>query len=236
MSHRRIAVFAAIFALCIYVAAQSSAADNGKWKSLFDGKTLNGWTSVDMSFWSVQDGAITGETTKEHNPKKLLFIVGKEEAGDFEMRFKYRLFGPKANSGMQFRSKAFENGEVHGYQADMANDGPYTGGIWDEFGTRNSLATPGEKTEFDATGHKTAVRFAEKADILKSIDQSKWNEYRIIAEGAHVVLKINGKVTAEMTDRDPAKAAASGIFAMAVIPGEPMKAQFKDIQIRRVHP
>ena len=39
---------------------------------------------------------------------------------DFELRFKFRLFGPKANSGMQFRSQVKERGLVHGYQADMA--------------------------------------------------------------------------------------------------------------------
>ncbi|MEA3364982.1 MAG: hypothetical protein U9Q79_05015, partial [Candidatus Hydrogenedentes bacterium] len=28
---------------------------------LFDGKTLNGWKAADMSFWSVEDGAITAK-------------------------------------------------------------------------------------------------------------------------------------------------------------------------------
>ena len=31
---------------------------------LFDGKTLDGWDG-DPKFWSVEDGAITGRTTKE---------------------------------------------------------------------------------------------------------------------------------------------------------------------------
>lgn len=206
----------------------------GRWAPLFDGKTLKGWSSLDMSFWSVQDGAITGETTREHNPKKLLFIVGDTQADDFEMTFKYRLIGPQANSGMQFRSQSLENGEVHGYQADMANSGPYTGGIWEEFGTRNSLAACGEKTEFDEKGKKTVTRFAEAADILKKIDNGKWNEYQILAQGPHVQLRINGKLTADLTDHEEGKALTSGIFAMAVIPGEPMKAQFKDIKIRRL--
>ena len=30
---------------------------------MFDGKTLNGW-DADPKFWSVEDGAITGRTTK----------------------------------------------------------------------------------------------------------------------------------------------------------------------------
>ena len=30
------------------------------WTLLFDGKTLAGWNAADMSYWSVEDGAITG--------------------------------------------------------------------------------------------------------------------------------------------------------------------------------
>jgi hypothetical protein len=224
----------ALLLLPLLLISSASSDDLGKWVSIFDGKTLAGWSSLDMSFWSVRDGAITGETTREHNPKQLLFIVSDVKADDFELRFKYRLIGPQANSGMQFRSKYLENGEVHGYQADMANNGPYTGGIWDEFGTRNSLAACGEKTEIGEQGKKTVSRFAEAADLLKRVDHRKWNEYRIIAQGPHVVLKINGKVTADLTDREAGKALSSGIFAMAVVPGEPMTAQFKDIQIKRL--
>ena len=44
-----------------------TAADDG-YVSLFDGKTLKGWDG-NPDFWSVRDGAITGQTTKE-NPTK----------------------------------------------------------------------------------------------------------------------------------------------------------------------
>ncbi len=32
---------------------------------LFDGKTLKGWKAADMTWWSIEDGAITGKITKE---------------------------------------------------------------------------------------------------------------------------------------------------------------------------
>ena len=41
------------------------AGDTG-WKSIFDGKSLNGWKAPDMSVWSVEDEAITGTVTPEH--------------------------------------------------------------------------------------------------------------------------------------------------------------------------
>ena len=37
-------------------------------QSIFDGKTLKGWNG-NQKFWSVKDGAITGQTTKG-NPTK----------------------------------------------------------------------------------------------------------------------------------------------------------------------
>ena len=48
-------------------AGQAVAAEKG-FKSIFDGKTLDGWDG-DPKFWSVEDGSITGKTTKE-NPTK----------------------------------------------------------------------------------------------------------------------------------------------------------------------
>ena len=53
-------------------AGQAVAAEKG-FKSIFDGKSLKGWNG-DPKFWSVQDGAITGKTTKENPTKGNTFI------------------------------------------------------------------------------------------------------------------------------------------------------------------
>ena len=49
--------------------AASVAAEEAGFKPIFDGKTLNGWKSPNMGYWSVQDGAITARSTKQ-NPVK----------------------------------------------------------------------------------------------------------------------------------------------------------------------
>ena len=202
-------------------------------RSLFDGKTLDGWKAPDMSYFSVQDGAITGETTKEHNPPRNQFIVWQGGAvRDFELRFRFRIFGPKANSGMQFRSAVKEHGLVHGYQADIAMTGPYLGGIWDEYGTRSSLAARGERVEIGETGKRTVAKFADPAEIVRGIDLTAWNDYHIVARGPRLELRINGKATCELVDREKGKAAAEGVLAMPIIPGEPMKVQYKDLRLK----
>ena len=211
----------------------STHLEAGDWAKIFNGKTLDGWKAPDMSYFSVEDGAITGQTTREHNPPENQFIVWQGgTVDDFELKFKFRLFGPKANSGMQFRSRVKERGLVHGYQADMATAGPYLGAIWDEYGERRSLAARGEKSVIDEAGKKSATRFAAAEALLKGVDLEDWNEYHITARGPYIVLRINGEVTAELEDRETGKAASSGVLAMPIIPGEPMKVQYKDIQLK----
>ena len=34
-------------------------------RPIFDGKTLDGWTTFDPTYWTVEDGAITATITKE---------------------------------------------------------------------------------------------------------------------------------------------------------------------------
>ena len=45
-------------------------------KKTFDGNSLKGWNG-DPKFWSVQDGAILGQTTKENPTKGTHLLFGK---------------------------------------------------------------------------------------------------------------------------------------------------------------
>ena len=229
----RLASVAIFILLSLCVSAQSRKPSQLGWQRIFDGITLNGWRAPDMSYFTVEDGAITGTTTKDHNPPYNQFIVWQgSPVTDFELKFKFRIFGAKANSGMQFRSVVKDNGLVWGYQADIAVSGPYLGGIWDEYGARKSLAARGESNVIDGVGKRTVTKFAAAESILKGIDLQAWNEYHIIARGPHIILKINGEKTAELVDRETGKAASSGVLAMPIIPGEPMKVQYKDLRLK----
>ncbi len=70
------------------------------WASLFDGKTLNGWSGD--SNWKVEDGAITIESTCE-KPTGTVYLVWKGgEASDFELKMEMKGTG-SVNSGVQYR-------------------------------------------------------------------------------------------------------------------------------------
>ena len=96
-----------ILLVVLGLAVSSAVAGEAGFKSIFDGRTLNGWKASDMSYWSVQDGAITARSTRQHPVKENQFLVWQlGQVDDFELKLKYRISGtPSANSGIQIRSR-----------------------------------------------------------------------------------------------------------------------------------
>ena len=148
-------------------------------RSIFDGKTLDGWKCVDMSFWSIKDGAITGQSTADHPCKSNKFVVWQGgEVADFEMKVKFRVTGNGCNSGVQFRSKFKPNGLAVGYQADIYQTGSYLGGVCDELHSRKGkelLTANGQKTIIDKKGVRKATDLGAKAKMKVG----DWNDYHL---------------------------------------------------------
>lgn len=217
------------------IATSPASGAEADFKSIFDGKTLDGWKASDMSFWSAKDGAITGETTKEHPAKSNQFIVWKlGEVDDFELKLKYRISGQdSANSGIQIRSQLHEAGHVAGYQADIDRGGRWVGALYDEKG-RGMLAARGQKTIIDEDGKKASMSFGDPKALMSIVNKDGWNEYHIICRGNQIILKINGKLTAEVTDNDAKNSELGGVLALQLHQGPPMKVEFKDILLRRL--
>jgi len=136
-------VLVVLFGLAGFVTSAAIAEEAG-FKPIFDGKTLDGWKAPDMSYWSVDDGAITGRSTQQHPVKSNQFIVWQlGELDDFELRLKYRISGtPSANSGVQVRSRVDKDGHVAGYQADIDRAGQWAGALYDERGRGMRLWQP----------------------------------------------------------------------------------------------
>jgi len=222
-----------IVLLCFVTSA--AIAEEAGFKPIFDGKTLDGWKAPNMSYWSVKDGAVTGQSTQQNPVKSNQFIVWQlGELDDFELKLMYRISGtPSANSGVQVRSRIGEDGHVAGYQADIDKAGQWAGALYDERG-RGVLATRGQKTVIDEDGKRTSTSIGDSAALMANINKDGWNEYHIIARGNSIVLKINGKVTAEVIDNDKKDKDASGVLALQLHVGPPMAAQFKDIQLKRL--
>src|SRR5947209_3568501 len=129
-------------------------------KSLFNGKDLTGWAGR-TNHWSVQEGAITGETSKENPAKGNNFLIAKDGdqnmvVDDFEIRFSYKFSSDWGNSGLQYRSKDEGNFVVGGYQGDLEVGDTYSGILYEERG-RGILAKRGQKTVISESEGKTKI-------------------------------------------------------------------------------
>jgi hypothetical protein len=210
-----------------------AVADEPGFASLFDGKTLTGWSCPHMKYWSVEDGAITARNTEPI--KECYYLVWEGgKPGDFELKVKFRIEGPKeANSGIQFRSKVRPDGFVEGYQADIARETRFFGVLYDETPKRGLLAARGQRVVVDEAGRRKIEQFADADELWKKIDLDGWNEYHITAQGQRVSAKINGHLMWEATDREKSRyGEAPGVIALQLHVGPPMKVQFKDIRLK----
>lgn len=214
--------------------AASVTAEEAGFKPIFDGKTLNGWKSPNMSYWSVADGVITARSTVRNPCKSNQFLMWQlGELDDFELKLKYRMTGTQAaNSGIQIRSNIEADGHAIGYQADIDMAGTYVGALYDER-ARGMLAQRGQKTVIAADGKMTHTPLGDSGALMSNIKKDDWNDYRIIARGSRIILKINGKVTAEVIDGDKKNRDLSGALALQLHSGPPMQVQFKDILLKR---
>ena len=210
-----------------------------EWKSLFDGKTLQGWEGV-KKYWSVEDGAITGQSEQPVPYTNFLIYRGGEFA-DFELVFDYRIYS--GNSGVQYRSQevpaAKSKGKpfrVNGYQADFDPKNEWSGTLYGQ--GRGIIAKRGTETLMKG-GKKPASTKAigDFNELAKSIKPAgEWNSYKVVAKGNAIEQYINGVLMSKTVDQDPKKFASSGIIALQLHSTKKtgMKVQFKNIKIKEL--
>ncbi|MCP3915419.1 MAG: DUF1080 domain-containing protein [bacterium] len=167
---------------------------------LFNGTDLGGWHgSADC--WSVEDGEIVGRTAGLARNE---FLKSELELADFRLMLEVLLVDDATNSGIQFRSRELEGGDVAGYQADIGRG--WWGKLYDEHG--RGLLT-------DVDGDQHVVR-------------GGWNRYEILAVGDHVRTWINGELCSDLVDPD---GSARGIVALQIHSGGPTEVRFRNFEL-----
>jgi len=205
-------------------------ADESVTISLFNGETLHNWDG-DPEFWSVKEGAITGVATVDKPLKTTTYLIWRGETfDDFKMTFEYRIDG--GNSGVHFRSHEIAKWQVEGYQADISDWEDYTGVLYSS--PRSQLAYRGESVAIDKSGKKTVTRFGDHDRLRKHIQEKQWNQYMVIARGPHIMLTINGVMMSQGIDRDREQAARTGIIAIQLHDGPPMKIQIRNMAMQKL--
>jgi putative heme-binding domain-containing protein len=220
--------FGLVLIAILSIANTTSAQDN--FQSLFNGKDLSGWDGSDK-FWSVKDGAIYGETTKDNPTAANTFLIWKGgEVGDFIFKTRVRFSGN--NSGVQYRSELVDAGEfaVKGYQADLHKKPEYFGMLYAER-WRGIVAQRFQRVEVGNNGKPKVV--GKVGDPNQRLIDSEWNELTIIAVGDRQIHQVNGITTMDLTDNHP-EAKRKGILALQLHRGPPMTVEFKDIRLRHL--
>ncbi|MCB9875653.1 MAG: DUF1080 domain-containing protein [Planctomycetaceae bacterium] len=168
-----------------------SAAEDG-WTSLFDGKSLAGWTQKNgTAKYTVVDGTIHGETN-EGSPNS--FLCSDKLYGDFELEFEVKVHN-ELNSGVQLRSKTKEEasgkkkndevGRVYGPQCEIeasGEKGAEAGYIYGEATGRGWLTTE------------------DRLIPHKHMKDGEWNKFRIVAKGPRIQTWINDQAIEDLTD------------------------------------
>lgn len=219
-------------ACCLLACAAATAQE--QWETLFDGKTLNGWSRLGGSAaFEVRDGAIVG-TTAPDTPNS--FLRTEKEYGNFILELEFKV-DPRLNSGVQFRS-CFTDGLVRGYQyeidpdrttmykalpANLDADGreiapgteprSWTGGIYDE----KRRGWIGDLTR--------------NPEARAAFRPGEWNRIRIEAVGASLKTWINGVHAVTVVDY----MTPNGFIALqvhAVPKYEKMEIAWRNIRIR----
>lgn len=184
--------------------------------SLFDGKSLDAWEGDTEKTWRIENGAIVGGSLTEMVPHNS-FLCTKRSYADFVLRLKFKLQGEDGliNAGVQFRSQRSTDPayEMIGYQADIGRG--YHGSLYDESRRDKVLAGVDSLTQ--------ESRF-KKDD---------WNDYEIKAEGKRIQLRLNGHLTVDYTEPDPA-IPQNGIIGLQIHGGGKALVTYKDLIIEEL--
>ena len=217
--------------LLILIVCDITITSGGDFESIFNGKDLTGW-SGDEKFWSVNNDTIQGQTTPENPTNGNTFLIWDGgEVKNFIFKTKVRFSGN--NSGVQYRSERIGDTDqfsVRGYQADLHPKTEYFGMMYAEK-WRGIIAKRFEKLVVNHEGVAKIV--GEVGDRNQQLVDSDWNELTIIAVGNRMIHQINGVTTIDLLDNHP-DAKKSGILALQLHAGAPMKVEFKDVQLRHL--
>jgi putative membrane-bound dehydrogenase-like protein len=201
-------------------AADAPPVRSEKAKSIFDGKTLDGWEAPAPLLWTVKDGCLTGGDGEKKIPYND-FLCTKASYSNFILHLKIKLTGdPKTgfiNSGIQIRTQRNPTGhEVCGYQCDYGEPNWYAG-IYDE-GRRGKFIAP-----------------ADMKVIHPAVHLWDWNDYVIKADGKRIQTWLNGVQGVDYTEAE-ADIASDGIIGIQVHGGGNSLVQVKDVFIEELPP
>lgn len=165
-------------------AALGDEAAETAWRSLFDGKTTEGWRGYKMARmppgWKVIDGALVrvqgGAGGKGAGGGDDIITV--EQFDDFELELEWRLMDRGGNSGIILRASEDAVTSWHtGPEVQVLDNAAYPG--------RDPRQLAGACYDL----------YAPAKDVTRPLGE--WNQVRIVAQGKHIEHWLNGEKIVE---------------------------------------
>ena len=202
--------------LMVFFTSVSFGAEKDGWVSLFDGKSLEGWTQRNgTATYRVEDGAVVGKTAV-NSPNS--FLCSDKPYCDFELQFDV-MVDNGLNSGVQIRSRSskdFNNERVHGPQVEIESAPGESGYIYGEATGRGWLSP--------------------NQDIKDTIKNGEWNHYRVVAVGPRIQTWINDRKVEDLTDEESSQCGFIGLQVHNVGDRGPFEVRWKNIRIKDLDP
>lgn len=191
---------------------------------LTNGKDLTGWKVVggDGKF-EMKDGEVVG--TGE-NVKANTFLISEKTYKNFDFRFQMKFDTLAGNSGMMFRGLQKDgDGRVNGYQCEHDNgkDRAWTAGLYDEARRGWLFPNKGNKEQCAA--------FTEQGKTVFKWEE--WNEIRILCEGNHIQIFLNGEKRVDFVDEGK-EFTPEGFLGMQVHSGKATNVRWKNLRIKEL--
>jgi hypothetical protein len=209
---RRLFLLAGVCALAVSWMAFAQAKKEKGFKTIFDGKSMNGWKMADenQNAWTLKDGAIVANGSRSH-----LYYVGDEKPFvNFELKLD-AMTTPGSNGGIYFHTEYQPtNWPKNGYEVQVNQT----------------------HTDWRKTGSLYSVQDV-KEQLVKD---NEWYAYDITVQGKHITIKINDKVAVdweEPADRkagtDFTRVLGKGTFALQA--HDPKSTvYYKNIRVKRL--
>ncbi len=219
-------------------AGSLALADHHKsgWTSLFDGKSLKGWTAnpENPDSFLIENGHLVIRGPRGH-----LFYTGPVGGADFK-NFELKLQAKtlkKANSGVYFHTAFQDEGwPSQGFECQVNTthkDPKKTGSL---YAVANVYVPMVEEEPFVVRVDKAGAQVYRETP--PSTD-GKWFDYHIIVKDDNVVLKVNGETTVNWTQPEdwkgprnmPGRVLGSGTIAIQAHDPD-SEVHYRDIKIK----
>ena len=180
--------------LAFVCSAASNIALAGEEVSLFDGKTLQGWTTIDgqpiTRGWEVVDGMIRLNPSKGRSGP----IITTKEFGDFRLSFEWKI-ASGGNSGLKYRVRKYSD-KWYGCEYQILDDSGHRQGT--------------------SPRHSTGALYDlyEPSKEKRVLPAGKFNSSKIVVEDNKIQHWLNGRLILKATvgDRDWRKRVAASKF------------------------